>query len=559
LEAGQLVGNRYRIERLIGRGSKSAVYEGSDVQSNRRIALKVLDPVLSRDSPTGSLEQEAKRASSLGNEHILQVLDACVLPSGAWCMVTELLVGETLDNRLQRVGKLSEKELGPLLIQALDGLGAAHRAGIIHRDLTPARLFIGRDPSKTTDSVKILGFGIPNSLTSAETATAGAVAGSAGLSEPYLYLSPEQALEHEADRRSNLYSLGVIAYRSLTGKVPIFAQDLQEFLAKVRADGSRPRLTDELDGELAEIIDLAMARVPEARFQTAQAMMVAIKNWAESAGMPLELPSSEPKKQPTPPDSVEQRPKEVSGAQPTKTQASRAVAKLPPPIPVGTPSTQPPPPAPPAVASQPPPLPRSVTRPMSMDTRGPMVIAPAHNPVKLRLEEEPEALVVIQDGTDQNGSPNSSQPHTVDSAPAAILIGPERAGLGAGWTRSRKAWLTVALLLGLLGAGTVLAKLGRTPARPSSLEGSPRPGRGAGLVSKTRAAASGQASTRPAEKAIEEYSEEDDAEASSIIDATSLPSELDDAASSSSRAAKNKKKAKANRKSTTSRNPYDYR
>jgi serine/threonine protein kinase len=568
LEAGQLVGNRYRIERLIGRGSASAVYEGSDVQANRRIAIKVLDPVLERDPSNGSLGREAHGASSLGNEHILQVLDSWLLPSGARCMVTELLTGETLEARLERVGKLSETELGALLIQLLDGLGAAHRAGIVHRELKPARVFIAHDPAKQCESVKILGFGTAKSLAMAETGTARVGRLSGDLSRHYLYLSPEQVLGREADRRSNVYSVGVIAYRSLTGKVPLFADDLPAFLAKLRAEESCPlaRLTDELDGELAEIIDLAMARAPEARFQTAQAMTAAIMNWAESAGLSLSESSPAARKPPAPVESIEHpRPKEGSGADIPKPQAKQSVSKLPPPIPVGPAPNQPPPPLPPGmVSSERPLVPR--TRTPGLDTRGPMVIAPAHNPGKLRLGEEPEALVVIQDGKDPNASPNSAEPHTLDSGRASPTTSSKILGLNARLTRSRRAWLMVALLLGLLGAGTVVAKLGMAPAQPSSLDRPLRDGHGAGLVSKARVAASISSATST-EKSTEEYADEGDnetagAEASSAAVSVLPAPDVDEALSSTSRGerpSKKKPSSKASRKATTGRNPYDYR
>ncbi len=151
LELGTLLDNKYRIVRLLGEGGMGAVYEGENIRIRHRVAIKVLHPSVANDTAARErFEREAQAAGHIGSEHIVEVFDLGELPTGARYMVMEFLAGETLSQRVQTVGRLSAAVAAPMMLQLLDGLGAAHAAGIIHRDLKPENVFLQRTKGAAT-------------------------------------------------------------------------------------------------------------------------------------------------------------------------------------------------------------------------------------------------------------------------------------------------------------------------------------------------------------------------------------------------------------------------
>jgi serine/threonine-protein kinase len=279
LELGSVIQGKYRITRLIGRGGMGAVYEGENTLIARRVAIKVLHGELTvHPEAVERFEREAQAAGRIGNDHILEVLDLGDLPNGERFMVMEFLDGESLEDRLERCTMLNARQTVPLVRQLLLGLGAAHEKGIIHRDLKPENVFILKEKAGHQDFVKIIDFGISKFTASTDlrmTAT-GAVMGT-----PY-YMSPEQAKgSKEIDTRSDLYAVGVILYRCVTGHVPFSGENFNEVLFNVvLSQATNPReLAPALEPGFENIIAHAMARDPAHRFQSAAEFISVLDAW----------------------------------------------------------------------------------------------------------------------------------------------------------------------------------------------------------------------------------------------------------------------------------------
>jgi serine/threonine-protein kinase len=279
LEPGTVLEEKYRIVRRIGEGGMGAVYEGGNTRIRRRVAIKVLHAhEASKDDVVQRFEREAQAAGRIGSDHIVEVLDLGSLPSGERFLVMEYLDGEDVTTRIRRFGKLAPAEAAPLLHQALEGLGAAHAAGIIHRDLKPDNIFILGRHAGHVDFVKLLDFGVSKFTASDDEMSMTRTGAVMGTPE---YMSPEQAKGNAVDSRSDLYSIGVVAYQMVTGRVPFSAGSFNELLFKIVLE--RPEalenIAPDLESTFAEVVYRAMAREPDARFQTAAEFQEALRPW----------------------------------------------------------------------------------------------------------------------------------------------------------------------------------------------------------------------------------------------------------------------------------------
>jgi serine/threonine-protein kinase len=286
-QPGDTIDGKYRIVRLLGEGGMGAVYEGENTRIHRRVAIKVLHAAIAAKADVVQrFEREAQAAGRIGSEHIVEVLDLGSSGSDRF-MVMEFLEGESLGDRIRRKQRLAPHELASILHQMLAGLGAAHGAGIIHRDLKPDNLFLLHSRAGHRDFVKILDFGV-SKFTALEHDLSMTKTGSV-VGTPF-YMSPEQARGQEVDARSDLFSVGVVAYQAVTGRVPFNAATFNELVFKIALESPEPArtLAPDLDPGFAAIIERAMTRDPAGRYQTAAEMAAAIATWAATAGLALD-------------------------------------------------------------------------------------------------------------------------------------------------------------------------------------------------------------------------------------------------------------------------------
>jgi tRNA A-37 threonylcarbamoyl transferase component Bud32 len=292
LQAGQVIEGKYRIVRLLGEGGMGAVYEGENVRIHRRVAIKVLHAGVAENlDAVQRFEREAQAAGRIGSDHIVEVIDLGNLPDGDRFMVMEYLDGESFSQRIHGRGRLPPAEAAGIMVQLLEGLAAAHGAGIFHRDLKPDNVYLLRSKKGQGDFVKILDFGISkfnklNKDSGMSMTRTGAVMGT-----PY-YMSPEQAKgSKEMDHRSDLYSAGVMLYEAITGQVPFNAETFNELIFKIVLETAPPpqQLAPGLDPAFSSIMQKAMAREPNDRFQTAQEFAGAMQAWL-GTGQGVALP-----------------------------------------------------------------------------------------------------------------------------------------------------------------------------------------------------------------------------------------------------------------------------
>src|SRR6478735_3467068 len=286
LHLGDIIDGKYKILRLIGEGGMGVVYEGENVRIHRRVAIKILHTTVARsEDAVQRFEREAQAAGRIGSDHIVEVLDLGELPGGDRYMVMEFLEGQSLAERIETAGALSPQKSATIMVGMLEGLRAAHDAGIVHRALKPDNVFLLNNRGGQADFVKILDFGISKfsklggefSMTQT-----GAVMGT-----PY-YLSPEQAKgERQVDALSDLYAAGVILWESVAGKVPFDGETFNELLFKIVLEPV-PDLAaqkPDLDPHFVSLVQKAMARDRQLRFQSAADMQAALVKWLE--GQPM--------------------------------------------------------------------------------------------------------------------------------------------------------------------------------------------------------------------------------------------------------------------------------
>jgi serine/threonine protein kinase len=272
--SGQVLLAKYELTRMLGKGGMGEVWEGEHQLTGRRVAVKVLsDAYLSNKKVVARFGREARAASAVQHDGIVEILDQDRTADGVPFLVMEFLAGESVGQRLKRKKQLSESEALAIMLPLLDALDAAHQAGVIHRDLKPDNVFI-LPGVRGEERIKILDFGISQKADEIEhrLTQEGSVLGT-----PH-YMSPEQALGRTVDARTDIFSLGVVLYEMLSGTKPFAGEAVTEILLQIVM--AQPRDIAQaafgITPALAKIVRRCMQKQPDDRFQSCDELRAAL-------------------------------------------------------------------------------------------------------------------------------------------------------------------------------------------------------------------------------------------------------------------------------------------
>jgi serine/threonine-protein kinase len=276
MQAGTVLADRYRIERLISRGGMGAVFEAIQLGLDRAVAIKMLLPALTRDEKVRErFRREARSVASLHHPNIIQIYDYGISDHGPY-IVMEFLRGQSL-RHLLRQGPLAIVRAVVLMEQICSAVSAAHAAGIIHRDLKPDNIII-EEQSNGQLTAKVLDFGIAKMREGQVEDSDINLTGANIIGSP-AYMSPEQSMGLELDARSDVYSLGTVVYEMLTGGTPFGKSSTPAML--VHQVNSQPPPISDQRGEVTEALESvvmkALAKERDLRFTSAMELAQALR------------------------------------------------------------------------------------------------------------------------------------------------------------------------------------------------------------------------------------------------------------------------------------------
>ncbi len=284
---GQIVDDKYRIEREIGAGGMGVVVAAEHLDLGRSVAIKFLRPG-TPDLLVKRFEQEARAVAQIGGGHVVEVFDVDRLATGEPYIVMELLQGESLAQRLATEGQLPYEQVAAYLLQVCLVMGRAHSQGIVHRDLKPANIFVCTDvddhPDHGSAFVKVLDFGISKLRSNdSRQAEASLTETEAAMGTPD-YMSPEQwASAKHVDARSDIWSLGVIGYELLTGHLPFSGETIIEIATAIMGVHPAPSLHEQcpqVPAELCAALQGCLTKDPNERPQNVAELAAALQPFA---------------------------------------------------------------------------------------------------------------------------------------------------------------------------------------------------------------------------------------------------------------------------------------
>lgn len=271
LQPNAIVAERYRLVDRIGAGGMGSVWRATHVTLSHDVAIKFLQVTEVSPAARARFEREAKLAARLGeaSRHITRVIDYGVFCDSIPYLVMEMLQGETLSQRVRRVGQLPLEEAARFIVQLCRALQVAHAAGVIHRDIKPSNVFLVESEFDEGAFVKLMDFGVAKSTVDPdgeEMTKAGTIIGTPG------YMSPEQILSKRLDARTDLWGVAACLYRIVCGRTPFGQGGIAELGLRILATDPLPPSSIEprLPKALDTFMEKALAKSAEERFQSAR-------------------------------------------------------------------------------------------------------------------------------------------------------------------------------------------------------------------------------------------------------------------------------------------------
>jgi serine/threonine protein kinase len=291
--ANSTIATCYRLLRPLGEGGMGTVYEAQHLRLGTRIAVKILSPQFAADPKfRDRFRREARAASQIRHPNVVQLIDFGETPNNSVFIAMELLEGHDLHHvlRTHAPTPMPWPRAQHLLAQAADALAAAHRCGIVHRDVKPSNVFV-LEGAGVNDFVKLLDFGIAKIVAPTPTADSVLVKNLTATGEIFgtsRYMAPEQAYGTSNDPRVDIYSLGVVAYELLTGRVPFNGESNFEIATRHVYEKPRPirELRPEIPAALEAVVLRALEKQPEDRFATMEDLGRALRMVTDAAAPP---------------------------------------------------------------------------------------------------------------------------------------------------------------------------------------------------------------------------------------------------------------------------------
>ena len=287
IEPGTVLEGKYRLDSLIGQGSFGAVYRATHLTLDRPVAVKLLDANLQPgDEVLARFQQEGISACRIQHPNAVAIMDFSVTAAGIPFLVMELLRGSTLEDELNRRGRLPAQRCGQILIPVCGVLSEAHSLGIIHRDVKPQNIFLHQ--SRHGEQVKVLDFGISKLV--GDAAADQELTLEDGVIGTPIYMAPERFVKMPYDGRADVYSLGVMLYEMLVGKPPFYLTGTSPLKVIYAHMNEEPRPPRELNPELAPEVEELVLRALDKDMKRRPTADVLASELAAALG--LEVPAS---------------------------------------------------------------------------------------------------------------------------------------------------------------------------------------------------------------------------------------------------------------------------
>ena len=286
IEAGSVIGGRYRLDRLLGEGGMGAVWAATHTLTHKRVAIKLLKADVASPDTLRRFVREARAASAVRHPNVVEVHDILSLDDGSPAMVMDFLEGETLAKFLERAGPIPLVELAAIMAPVVSAVGSAHAAGIVHRDLKPENIFLARLGDGRIESM-VLDFGIAKVLPFSEEMGGESALTHSGavLGTPY-YMAPEQAFgEKDVDARVDVWALGVILYECSSGRRPIDGETLGQVFKAITTGTTTPlqQVAPHLPADFVTLVEAMIQRDRDKRIPDLREPFERLRSWSGSS------------------------------------------------------------------------------------------------------------------------------------------------------------------------------------------------------------------------------------------------------------------------------------